>query len=147
MIFADETALRTLGVALADIVRVSDVIALRGDLGAGKTTLARGILGGLGLQGEAPSPTFAIVQPYDPPAVRIPVIHSDLYRVDSPDEIDELGLDDARADSLLLIEWPERMGGRLWPDALILSLAVAPEGGRRLTATVPKSWEGRWPPR
>ncbi len=133
-----------LGARLAGIGRVGDVIALSGPLGAGKTSVARGLLAALGLTEEAPSPTFAIVQPYAPPETRLPVMHVDLYRIDDPREIDELGLDEARADSVLLIEWPERAPG-CWPEALALSLDFAPEGGRALTATVPAAWEGRWP--
>src|SRR3546814_14549304 len=78
------------------------VIALRGGLGAGKTTLARGLLSSLGLEEEAPSPSFAIVQPYDPPLVRVPVTHVDLYRLENAAEAEELGLDELICDSLLL---------------------------------------------
>ncbi|HEX7848278.1 MAG TPA: tRNA (adenosine(37)-N6)-threonylcarbamoyltransferase complex ATPase subunit type 1 TsaE, partial [Sphingomonas sp.] len=113
-------------------------------LGAGKTSIARGLLAALGLEGEAPSPTFAIVQPYAPPETRLPVMHVDLYRIEHIDELDELGLDEAREESVLVIEWPERAPGH-WPDALALTLDFAPDGGRRLTATVPAAWEGRWP--
>ncbi len=128
---------------LAALVRPGDAITLTGPLGAGKTSLARGLLGALGLAGEAPSPSFAIVQPYEPPEVRIPVLHVDLYRIEDPAELDELGLDEARRDSVLLIEWPERAPGR-WPDAL--DLTIEPDGdGRRLTAALPPAWERRWP--
>jgi tRNA threonylcarbamoyladenosine biosynthesis protein TsaE len=84
---------------------------------------------------------------YDPPEVRLPLWHVDLYRIEDAQEIDELGLEDARQDAALLIEWPERMGDQLWDDTLRLSLEPAPTGGRRLTWSVPKAWEGRWPPR
>lgn len=134
------------GAALAAVVEPGDVIALSGSLGAGKTSFARGLLAALGLEEEAPSPSFAIVQPYDPPEVRLPVVHVDLYRLETADEVAELGLDEARLDSVLLIEWPERMGPRLWPDALRLTFAIMPDGSRRLTAEVPPAWEGRWPP-
>lgn len=145
MILADEAATLALGAALAAALRPGDVVALSGDLGAGKTTLARGLLAALGLAGEAPSPSFAIVQPYEPPDVSMPVWHVDLYRIEEPGEVDELGLDDARDDAALLVEWPERMGARLWPDALRLRLAAQADGSRRLTADVPPAWEGRWP--
>lgn len=134
-----------LGMRLAAVVRPGDVIALSGELGAGKTSIARGLLAALGLESEAPSPSFAIVQPYEPPEVRMPVLHVDLYRIDDPDEAEELGLDDARADSLLIVEWPERLGAEAWPDALWLSLEVAPDGARSLTARVPAAWRDRWP--
>lgn len=140
----DAAATEILGRQLAAVVRPGDVITLSGPLGAGKTSIARGLLAALGLEGEAPSPTFAIVQPYEPPETFLPVMHVDLYRIEDAQEIDELGLDEARGESLLLIEWPERAPGR-WPDALALSLDFAPDGGRALTACAPAAWEGRWP--
>ncbi len=143
MILADAQETEAFGARLAYLVRPGDVVTLSGPLGAGKTSIARGLLAGLGLEDEAPSPTFAIVQPYEPPETRMPVMHVDLYRIEEPQEIDELGLDEVRGDSLLLIEWPERAPGR-WPDALALTLDFAPDGGRRLTAIVPSAWEGRW---
>lgn len=142
----DEAATLALGARLAGQVRPGDVIALSGTLGAGKTTLARGLLAALGLAGEAPSPSFAIVQSYAPPETRIAVAHIDLYRLGEAAEAAELGLDDLRHDHLLLVEWPERLGAGLWADALRLVFAAGPEGGRRLTAEVPAAWEGRWPP-
>lgn len=135
-----------LGGRLARVLRAGDVIALSGPLGAGKTTFARGVLAALGLNGEAPSPSFSLVIAYDPPDVRLPLWHVDLYRIEEAQEIEELGLDDARTDSALLVEWPERMGDRLWDDALRLTLEPEPTGGRRLTWTSPKAWDGRWPP-
>src|SRR3546814_9715395 len=83
MIVRDENDMLALGARLAEVVQPGDVIALRGGLGAGKTTLARGLLSALGLEEEAPSPSFAIVQPYDPPLVRFPVTHVDLYRLEN----------------------------------------------------------------
>ncbi|MCB2013983.1 MAG: tRNA (adenosine(37)-N6)-threonylcarbamoyltransferase complex ATPase subunit type 1 TsaE [Sphingobium sp.] len=145
--FADEAQVLAFGAAIAPLLRAGDVIALRGGLGAGKTTLTRGILAALGLQEEAPSPTFAIVQPYAPPEVSLPLAHVDLYRIDDAADIDELGLDEYLYDGALVIEWPERMGARLWPDALILDIAIMPDGTRRLTATIPPAWKDRWPPR
>ncbi|MGW8191440.1 tRNA (adenosine(37)-N6)-threonylcarbamoyltransferase complex ATPase subunit type 1 TsaE [uncultured Sphingomonas sp.] len=140
----DEAAAHALGAKLAAMVQPGDVIALSGPLGAGKTSIARGVLAALGLAGEAPSPSFAIVQPYDPPEVRLSVLHVDLYRIEEPDEALELGLDEAD-DALLLVEWPERLGDDPWPDALWLTLAFDEAGGRRLTARVPDAWESRWP--
>ncbi|AJP71481.1 tRNA (adenosine(37)-N6)-threonylcarbamoyltransferase complex ATPase subunit type 1 TsaE [Sphingomonas hengshuiensis] len=133
-----------LGIRLAALAQPGDVIALSGPLGAGKTSIARGLLAALGLEGEAPSPSFAIVQPYDPPEVRFPVLHVDLYRIEDPAEAEELGLDDARTDSLLVVEWPERLGEAYWADALWLALEVAPDGARALTARVPAAWRDRW---
>ena len=139
-----DAAMAGFGRALARQLRVGDVIALRGDLGAGKTTLARGILHGLGLAGEAPSPTFTLVQSYAPPEVRLPVSHVDLYRLADTQEAEELGLDEALATGALLIEWPERLGGWLWPQALILDIEGAGSAARRLTAQVPDAWKPRW---
>ena len=143
---ADEAATIALGRALAGLLRAGDAVALAGPLGAGKTMLARGVLTALGLEGEAPSPSFPIVIAYTPPDVRIPLLHVDLYRIEARHELDELGLDDARCDAALLIEWPERMGAALWPDALRLTLEPGDDGGRRLTWAAPAAWETRWPP-
>ena len=144
MILADAAATDAAGRALAPYIRAGDVIALSGDLGAGKTSFARGILAGLGLAEEAPSPSFALVIPYAPPDVRLPIWHVDLYRLDDADEVEQLGLDDALIDSVLIIEWPERMGARLWPSALRLRFEAI-DGGRRLTVAAPPSWEARCP--
>ncbi len=146
MILADPAATEAVGASLAAIVEPGDVLTLEGPLGAGKTSLARGLLAELGLAGEAPSPSFAIVQPYAPPEVRIPVLHVDLYRIESPDEIEEFGLDEARRDSMLLIEWPERAGTGRWQDALRLFIEPTPDGARRLTWDAPGAWQRRWRP-
>lgn len=145
MLLADADATEAVGARLAALVRPGDVITLAGPLGAGKTSIARGLLTALGLVGEAPSPSFAIVQPYDLPEVRLPAWHVDLYRLDGPEEVEQLGLEDERGDGLLLVEWPERAGTGAWPDALALALAIEPDGARRLTARVPEAWTDRWP--
>jgi len=144
-ILPDAAATEAAGAAIAPLLRAGDAVTLSGDLGAGKTSLARGLLRALGVAGEVPSPSFAIVQPYDPPEVRLPVLHVDLYRVDDPAELEELGLDEALSDGALLVEWPERAGQGAWPDALHLSLTALSGGGRRLTWQVPAAWAGRWP--
>jgi tRNA threonylcarbamoyladenosine biosynthesis protein TsaE len=143
---ADEAATEAFGAMLAERLRPGDVVALSGTLGAGKTTLARGILRGLGYRGEVASPTFPIVQTYDSPATRLPVWHVDLYRIEDSAELDEIGLDDARTEAALLIEWPERLP-RLWPESLRLTLEVRAGGARALTASAPPAWGARWPPR
>src|SRR6478735_3873254 len=143
MILEDEAATARLGAALAGVARSGDVIALSGPLGVGKTALARAFIGTLGHDGDVPSPSFAIVQPYE--ALDPAVWHVDLYRIEAPSEIEELGLDSA-ADAVLLVEWPERAGDNAWNGALFLSLNFGPNGDRILTARVPPSWEGRWPP-
>ena len=145
IVLADPAATEAFGAMLAALVQPGDVVTLQGTLGAGKTSIARGLLAALGLAGEAPSPSFAIVQPYEPPEVRFPVLHVDLYRIDDPAEIEELALDDARYDSLLLVEWPERVGPDYWPDALRLALTIEPDGTRGLTVGVPEAWRARWP--
>lgn len=141
---ASEAATDAFGRRLAARLAPGDVVLLSGDLGAGKTALARGILAGLGHAGEVPSPTFTLVQSYEPPGVRLPVWHVDLYRLEDPGEVEELGLDEILADGALVIEWPERAGGR-WPEALHLTLTGTGEASRRLTARVPPAWEARWP--
>lgn len=144
MILADADATHRAGLTLAPHLRARDIVALSGDLGAGKTSFARGVLQGLGFAGEVPSPSFALVIPYAPPAVSLPVWHVDLYRLEDEREAEALALDDALFDAALLIEWPERLGDRLWPEALRLRFDA--EGtGRRLTVTAPPSWEGRCP--
>ncbi len=145
MLLATAESTESLGRALAAELRPGDVIALFGNLGAGKTTLTRGILQGLGFEGDVGSPTFPIVQTYED--LLTPLWHVDLYRIEDPGETTELGLDEARTDAALVIEWPERLGPYLWQDALQLHLAVAPGGERSLTARVPPAWESRWPPR
>lgn len=140
----DEEATLAAGAALAPLLVPGDVVTLAGPLGGGKTTLARGLLAALGLADEAPSPSYPIVIAYAPPELRLPVWHVDLYRLDHPRELEELGLDDALADTALLIEWPERAPGR-WPGALALALAPLAGGGRRLTWEPGPPWRRRWP--
>ena len=144
MILADEQATARAGAALAAKLRPGDVVTLSGPLGVGKTQLVRGVLAALGHSGEVPSPTFAIVQPYE--ELSPPVWHVDLYRIEDLGELDELGLDSV-ADAVLLIEWPERAGETAWPNALRFRLDFAEDGARRLTADVPPAWQERWSPR
>ena len=144
MILADEDATVELGRRLAGALLPGDVVTLSGPLGVGKTALARGMLAGLGHSGDVPSPSFAIVQPYE--ELDPPLWHVDLYRLEAAGELDELGLD-SLADAVLLVEWPERAGERAWPQALRLTLDFGEAGARRLTADVPAAWQERWPPR
>jgi tRNA threonylcarbamoyladenosine biosynthesis protein TsaE len=145
MLLQDSCATENAGRALAPHVRAGDVITLSGNLGAGKTSLARGLLQALGLVEDAPSPSFSLVIPYTPPLVRLPVSHVDLYRLDRPGDLMELGLDDVTENGILIIEWPENLGGMTWPDMLRIRLDIIESGGRSLTAIVPPSWEDRWP--
>lgn len=130
-----------LGRALAAVARPGDCIALHGDLGAGKTELARAFLRAAGVEEDVPSPTFAIVQPYDTDLG--PVAHFDLYRIESPEDLDEIGFEAALDDGIVLVEWPERAGARLPLDRLDLTLTLDAEGHRtaRLHAL------GDWPSR
>ena len=139
----DEAATFAFGGKLSKKLCVGDIITLSGPLSAGKTTLVRGLLKALGHNGEVPSPSFAIVQPYD--SLKPPVWHVDLYRIDDPSDLAELGLEDIREDGVLIIEWPEHGYAAAWPEALGLSLNVGEDGSRVLTAIVPSAWEGRWP--
>ena len=141
MILENEESTVRLGARLAAAARAGDVITLAGPLGVGKTALARGFIAALGHKGDVPSPSFAIVQPYE--EIDPAVWHVDLYRIEELSELGELGLDSA-ADAVLLVEWPERAGSA-WPQALALSFEFAQDGERILTAKVPPSWEGRWP--
>jgi tRNA threonylcarbamoyl adenosine modification protein YjeE len=129
---ADEAATRALAEDLAAILAPGDVVALVGDLGAGKSTLARALIRALadddGL--EVPSPTFTLVQDYE--TRRFAVSHFDLYRLSDADELDELGFDEAVERGAVLVEWPDRAGDRLPADALIvrLDMAAAPDARR-----------------
>ena len=144
MILADEHETERLGALIAATAGPGDVVTLSGPLGVGKTALARGLLAALGHEGEVPSPSFAIVQPYE--ELNPAVWHVDLFRIDDVGELDELGLE-AAVDGILLIEWPEKAGVRAWPQALELTLEFAEGNARRLTANVPPSWQSRWPPK
>jgi tRNA threonylcarbamoyl adenosine modification protein YjeE len=123
----DTEATQALGTELALMARAGSVICLYGDLGAGKTTLARSFIQALaGDEIEVPSPTFTLVQTYD--ATRIPVAHVDLYRLSSQGELDELGLDELLATHQLIVEWPERLAGRLPADRLDIRLISKGKG-------------------
>lgn len=134
-----------LGASIASQLRAGDVIALSGSLGTGKTTLARAILAGLGFQGEVPSPSFSIIELYEPPQVRLPIIHADFYRLANPREVEELGMDDYREGAALIAEWPEHAGGfAAEPACLSIRLEIADEG--RIAVVEPgKDWVGRPP--
>jgi tRNA threonylcarbamoyladenosine biosynthesis protein TsaE len=145
LVLENEQATLEVGHRLGALLRKGDKLALSGTLGAGKTTLARGILEGLGFGEEVPSPTFAIVQQYEPPETRIPVAHVDLYRIEDPEEIPELGLEDALEFGAMIVEWPDRMPDGFWHDALRIELEIMGDGIRRLTWTAGDAWKDRWP--
>ena len=141
----DLAAMQAFGGRIADQLRAGDVVALTGGLGAGKTTLARSILAALGHGGEVPSPTFTILETYDPPQVRLPVVHADFYRLKSPREADELGLDDYRDGAALLAEWPDHAGG-FGHEVACLSIKLEIHGNGRLAVVEGgKDWLGRMP--
>ncbi|UYN94442.1 MAG: tRNA (adenosine(37)-N6)-threonylcarbamoyltransferase complex ATPase subunit type 1 TsaE [Enhydrobacter sp.] len=125
----DEAATERLGAELAERLRPRDVLALRGGLGAGKTTLARAIL--RAAAGDpalvVPSPTFTLVEVYD--TRRGAFWHFDLYRLEAPEQVFELGWEEARADGIVLIEWPERLGALLPPHKHV-SLEIEGDGRR-----------------
>ncbi len=142
-----ESAMLDFGRSLGRLLERGDLVALSGELGAGKTVLARGMLAGLGHDGEVTSPSYALVHPYDPPDVRLPVAHVDLYRLEDPAALVELGLGEARGLGALIVEWPERAGAAFVADALQIGIERDGPSARRLTVTVPRSWEARWPRR
>jgi tRNA threonylcarbamoyladenosine biosynthesis protein TsaE len=145
IVLPDLAAMDRYGRAIAEALRPGDVVALTGGLGAGKTTLARGIIAGLGHEGEVPSPSFAIIEPYDPPSVRLPLVHADFYRLKHPDEAQEIGLDDYREGAALLAEWPDHAGGFAHePGCLSIALEVA-EDGRIAIVEGGADWLGRIP--
>jgi tRNA threonylcarbamoyladenosine biosynthesis protein TsaE len=122
----DDAATAALGARIGASARPGDVVALMGDLGAGKTTLARGLIRSLtGPETEAPSPTFTLVQSYVAP--RLTIWHFDLYRLKDSREARELGLEEA-VDGLALIEWPERLGRDLPHARLEVRLSFAGQG-------------------
>ncbi len=122
---ASET--EALGAAVGRALQAGEAVCLWGPLGAGKTTLARGLIRSLTRPDEeAPSPTFTLVQTYDGP--QFPVAHLDLYRLSGPDDVRELGLEEALDEGAAVIEWPERLEGRLPPDRLDIRLRMVGVG-------------------
>ena len=140
----DEAATRRLGAAIAAVLAPGDAVCLSGPLGAGKSTLARALVRALTTPDEeVQSPTFTLVQFYEGAGLK--VAHFDLYRLNSPDEAYEIGLDEALEDGAAVIEWPERLEGHLPPHRL--DVEIAPEGpsgaARRGRLTPHGHWEGR----
>lgn len=139
----DLAAVAALGAQIAIRLRAGDVVALSGQLGAGKTTLAREILAACGHRGEVPSPSFTILETY--PETDPPLVHADFYRLDDRAEVAELGLEDYREGAALIAEWPERAGGFAHePGCLAVALEVRGEG-RRAIVQPGAAWLGRWP--
>ncbi len=139
----DEAATAALARGIAAIARQGDVIALQGDLGCGKTAFARAFVNALpGAPEEVPSPTFTLVQVY--PRGAREVWHFDLYRLEQPEEVTELGLEEALAEGITLIEWPERLGGALPRGALTLRFffGASPQA-RRIEISGGPAWAAR----
>ena len=138
----DEAATARLAARISALAEIGDVIALSGDLGAGKTTFARAFIRARGETGEVPSPTFTLVQVYELAAAAI--WHFDLYRLRSPDEAWELGIEDALTEGISLIEWPDRLGHLLPPYRLGIALLFAdrPEA-RRAVISACENWQER----
>jgi tRNA threonylcarbamoyladenosine biosynthesis protein TsaE len=141
----DLAAMAAFGARIAAVLQVGDVVALSGGLGAGKTTLARGILAALGYLGEVPSPSFTIIETYDPPAVRLPLVHADFYRLARPTEVRELGLDDYLDGAALLAEWPDNAGGFAAEPGCLQVLLETAETGRIAIVEGGAAWHGRMP--
>lgn len=133
----DDAATTALGESLARELTPGDIVLLEGDLGAGKTALARAIIRSLAADPalDVPSPTFALVQPYD--TARGPVLHADLYRLGDPREVDELGLLDNAA-AIVLVEWAERSPEIVAAATVTVALAIPPGGAGR-TAVVTRT--------
>ena len=132
---ADEIATEGLGYTLAQRLKPRDVVALSGEHGAGKTTLARSIIRAAAADPylEVPSPTFTLVEVYE--TKRGTFWHFDLYRLETPEQVFELGWEDALAGGIVLIEWPERLGALL-PKHLGVALEISGEGRRAILDTV-----------
>jgi len=137
---ADETATAELGARIARGLEPGDAVLLKGELGAGKTTLARAILRALGVEGHVPSPTFTLVQAYQ--ARSLSLFHFDLYRIEHPRELVELGMDDALEDGVALVEWPERgFPPRLAAGALTVTLTQTGANAREARIAGPPRWQ------
>ena len=133
----DEAATLALGAKIGRVLKTGDCIALRGDLGAGKTSLVRGLVQAALGQVDVPSPTYTLVQTYDLPDYEL--WHCDLYRLETPQDAYELGLMDAMLDVVCILEWPDKLGDLLPKDALEISLEFDGQG-RAATLT---GWENR----
>ncbi len=134
-------ALEALGGRLARLLRAGDFVALEGPLGAGKTTLARGVIRALTTASEeVPSPTFTLVQTYE--SARLTVAHFDLYRLERAEEAEEIGLWEALDEGAALVEWPERLGSALPRDRLTVEIAPS-NAGRVVRLTAHGQWSMR----
>jgi tRNA threonylcarbamoyladenosine biosynthesis protein TsaE len=134
MIIDGPLAMFEAGRVFASSLKGGELVTLSGGLGVGKTLFCKGVLQGLSYQGDVPSPSFTIINYYARPDSRLPVMHADLYRLNSHDEIEELGMfDNADADTVSLVEWPEQGGKALAHAQFRISIAVIDENSRILT--------------
>lgn len=131
MIITTEEEMRKIGRSIAAGLHGGEIVTLSGTLGAGKTFLAKSIISSLGFNGDVSSPTFAIIHEYDEPSMRLPIVHADLYRLDDPGELEELGLFD-RPDSVVLVEWPEKGGTMLAEPDVAIRIEPLDDGTRRV---------------
>ena len=140
----DEKATEALAIRLAEIAKPGDIFALAGPLGTGKSHLARAFVRALTTPDEeVPSPTFTLVQSYA--SAKGPLFHFDLYRLEAPDEAVELGIDDAFAEGISLLEWPDRLGRLLPARALKIELAAGPSPSERIASiSGDEAWTRRW---
>jgi tRNA threonylcarbamoyl adenosine modification protein YjeE len=136
-ILADLPATQALAARIAPLLRPGDAVALWGELGSGKTTLARAILRALGVTEDVPSPTFTIVQTYDTNALT--VAHLDLYRLKRASELEQLGFSEMLDEGAVLVEWPERAPEYLPDTALHVRLTLSGEA-RNAKFTGPSRW-------
>lgn len=138
---------RLLAGRLSALLETGDVLAFEGNLGAGKTEFCRAIIHALGYNEDVPSPTFNLVQTYEPALEdrKTPAVwHMDLYRLESPEEVFELGIEDGFDTAITLIEWPERMGRYLPQEHLKISLSTADkEGARNIVFSGGDYWKVR----
>lgn len=134
----NEAATEAFGARIAGGLAPGDAVLLSGDLGAGKTVLARAILRARGVTENVPSPTFTLVQAYE--TADLVLRHFDLYRIENARDLDELGLDDALDEGAILVEWPERAPGRLPKDSLKITLESMGKAARAAHVSAPERW-------
>ncbi len=142
LLLPDTDATSRFGARLAQMLQAGDMVLLEGDLGAGKTTLARGVIEALTGVTDAPSPTYTLVQHYETRSGLL-LLHADLYRLEDAEELDELGIDEAPDHTIILIEWPDRMGDRRPTDRLDIILTETGPHGRTATLIGFGSWTTR----
>lgn len=136
---SDEAETRRLASAMAERAAAGDIFLLSGEIGAGKSAFARAFIRHhLGPDEDVPSPTFTLVQTYETPDAEI--WHCDLYRLTDPQEVMELGLDDAMRDAICLIEWPEKLAGDA-PSTAVKMQFVANLSDHQVTITAPSKWD------